>query len=806
MPLVENPEEFLAAGIGVADIIERDGELQSSKNAVPSASAARTIYDRMRKAHQKRCAAFAKIQGMIDGNPPYSRMSLARGGHQHMSNVNWRDGESIYESLALAYWSLFNDVQYVAEFTTGIGDPIQNPHFGRIVSEEFDAIIRRWDEFYDLMDQHQGDFIKFGHSFVFWPDERNWQFEVADVAQVLVPERTKNSTNQINVCCIEHTMSAQELWDIAEGEGSVKWNIPVVRQILLHCAQIKDKDQYSGDLFIELQRQIRNGDTTLDQIYNDDISLVSIYARELDGGVSRGVFHADVVTQPLGAESDWAFFSDRHYDSMAQALMLFTFTPGEKFIHGNKGIGQKIFNTIEGVTQIDNSLMDSVRRSSTVLVKTRAGRNKDLRQIQFNHGGFVDIGEAEFIQNLMGANLNSNVEAAKYFRYKLELNNNISGSSMSTPDGRPRTLGEIRMQTTKEARVQKNRIAHYYRQLDRLFREVVRKMLLSKSSYPGYDLVELWKDRCEKRGVPSEFFELNKQNEGQNGLPEHLDVRATRASGSGSQVADQIEMQTMMTLLPTFGERGRRNVLRDFVAANRGFRYIDRYLPDEDETGQPTSEDTLSSIENNQLEKGEMVVVSPDNVHAVHAPRHINRLDQLSQAFNDSVEQAAMSGSENPWLEAEGYGQYSLEEVDIAFQTIGPHTVRHLFFLQQDPTRKELAQSLVAKWAILANFGDKIANNAQQHRQKQIRDLRKQQEELAKLDMEERVKMREVEIDANVKLAKLRLDHARASQRDQLKFLLDREKIQNEKQIKRTQAMLKAAQPTDGGEQQGGGE
>ena len=567
-----------------------------------------------------------------------------------------------------------------------------------------------------------------------------------------------------------------------------KWDKEVLGRILVHTAQIEDKEQYSMQYCAELQRKIRNGDLCLDEIYNDDILMVSMLMREYDGKVSRAIFHPE-----LEGVREFAFFSDRQYDEMSEAAQFFAFTPGEPFIHGNKGIGHKMFNTIEGITQIDNSVMDAVRRASTVLVRTRTGRNRDLKKIAFHHGGFVDIGEAEFQQNLMGANLNSNVEVARYFRQKLEFNNNISGTNMANRDGKPQTLGEVRFQATKEARVQKNRIAFYYEQLDYLLRETVRKLLRSKSGYPGFKQAKIWKERCIARGVPEEFFDLNSSNVGLSGLPEHLEVSATRASGSGSQVADQIEMQTMISILPTLGERGRRAVLRDYVASIRGFRYIDRYLPLEDQTEQPTGDDSSASVENNQLEKGELVVVSPDNNHAVHAARHINRMRQIAQLFNQAEAQARQSGSETPSVDAGNFGRYSLEEVDIAFQTLGPHFTRHLLFLQQDPTRKDLATQLRAQWAVLANFGDKIANHAQEHREAEIRRIQKQQEEIANLPNEERVAMARVEMDARIKLAKLRADTARAAQSDQLKFVLERQKLSFQEEIERAKTINEIA-------------
>lgn len=785
----------MTTGTGKESIEVEDGHIAAPENVVPSAAAAKTIYERMRESHFKRARTFARIQGMIDGNPPYAPSLMKKHGMTTTSNVNWRDAEAIVDSVCLTYWSLFNDVQYIADFNTSLADDSSNAIIGETVSRHWDRIVREWPRFQEIMSENQKDLISFGSSFVTWPDEEDWRFESTDVWRFLVSEKTRNSTELIGLCAVEMVMTAQELWAIYEGleedDESSEWNKEAVGDILLHHSnykKIEGDKRYSGQILAELQTRIRNGDANIDDLYNDDIPLVSMLIRELDDSrISRGIFSPEIVV--VGGSGDWAYFSDRQYEEMSHAIQTFSFTPGEKYIHGNKGIGHRIFNTIEGITQIDNSLMDSIRRSSTVLVRSRTGRNKDFKQIQFNHGGFTDIGEAEYIQNLMGSNNGSNIEGVRYFRGKLDFNNNISGATMNNPDGKPRSLGEVQIQATKEAKVQKNRISHYYDQLDCLFREMVRKMLLAKESSAGYEFVKLWKERCIADGVPEEFFILTDSNAGQNGLPEHMTVRATRASGSGSQVADQIETRSMMTLLPTLGERGRQNVLSDFVAAHRGHQYIDRYLPDEDRQQQPVGDDTIASIENNQLEKGELVIVSPDNNHAIHGPRHIERMDQIATIFNEAEDAARNAGSKTPSVDAGQFGQYSLEEVDVAFQTLGPHFVRHLLFLQQDPTRAALAQSLARKWAILANFGDKIAHNAQEHRVAKMRELQEQQEELDALDGEERIEQRKLEIELSLKEQKLRGEMQLAANRDQLKFVLERQKVSFENQIKKAKAI-----------------
>ena len=102
-----------------------DGNLEAPVNVIASESAARVVYDRLMHSHAKRCWNYERIQGLLDGNPPYSPRAMQEAGLADMSNVNWKDGDAVYKSVALAYWSLFNDVENIAEFKVDFGEVFQ---------------------------------------------------------------------------------------------------------------------------------------------------------------------------------------------------------------------------------------------------------------------------------------------------------------------------------------------------------------------------------------------------------------------------------------------------------------------------------------------------------------------------------------------------------------------------------------------------------------------------------------------------------------------------------------------------------
>jgi hypothetical protein len=723
----------------------------------------------------QRCHTYERIQGMLNGNPPYNPHAMAAAGLTDMANVNWKDGDAIYRSIALAYWSLFNEVKSVIDIKVSLSDDEgQNTEWSSIMSEEWDKIIRSWPNFIKHMSVHQGQMLRFGLSLIIWPDERDWRFKPINAKSFMLPDQTRNDLDDLTLIAIENKYSAQYLWEIYDNLQDSKghWNRDALGEILFQLANIPDDESRDTLDCNDLQERIRNGDFYYSDLYNDDITMVSILSKEYDDDkITHHIIHRSITTE------EFPYFYNRQYANIREAVKYFTFTPGEEHVHGSKGVGHNIFSPVEAITHLDCSVLDQARRAGSLLIKSGPTRGQDERQVRFVHGGVIDVGEAEIQQNTMGNNVAQTVEVSRYFKEKTFTNNNISGNDPGFPDKNIRSSNrQSQLQVLKEAKVQKNQIAHYYEQLDHFFIELIRKMLMSKSGYPGYDYVQTWKEACIERGVPEQIFDARSAKKNPNGLPTYLGVAATRSSGSGSQIADQLTMQRVMEVLPTMGERGKINALMDYIAAFRGHEYVERYFPPEDRQRQPTGDDTIASIENNQQSDGKQVIVSPDNNHLIHATNHMRIMVEVMQAYQQDP-QAQINEDTN-----------ILQYADKLMGVTGPHFVKHLFFASQDPTIRADVQQLNAQWAVVANFGDQIAMNANRQREAELAELQRQQQaiqEQADQNTPEHIKARG---DIELKQRKLEAQIQRDRVRDRNKFALAAEQLRSSSQLARAKA------------------
>lgn len=844
MEKIINPHnQFFGQG-AMDGVTEIDGKPEAPQRSIPTAQAALAIYRRLRDNNLKRVGTYQKIQGMLDGNPPYNPAKMVKAGLTDMCNVNWKDGEALYRSAALAYWSLFNQVEFIAEFHVTLEEPkageqatgdgytpdafaeremagdaarnaellaqtgsggeagispemediasrtstgaaarkaasAQNAEYGRILSEEWNRVIRSWPSFNRRMNFHQGELLKFGLNAIIWPDERDWRFTPVSVRDFVVPDETENDIERIDLICIEKSYSARYLWDVYEkarhNPGGV-WNADVLGDLLVRLAHVSDQSPYMTDRVdpLLLQNRLRQGDLYYDAIYNDDIRLISIFVKEYDDEkFSHIMIHPELMLE------DFLYFNYKQYTNISEAFTYFTFSPGEEKLHSNKGLGHSIFAAVEAITQLDCSLLDQAKRGGSLLLRSNPGRGADDRQVKFAPGGIVDLGECEVAQNTLGANVQAIAETSQYFRRKILENNNISGFDASTADRDAQQATVVQMQVSREARIQRNVISHYYDGLDRFFREIVRKMLHSKPSYPGYEYVKSWKNACIKRGVPEEVFEIGDELT-PDGLPVHLNVSATRSAGSGSQAADIMEMQLIMSLLPQLGQRGRIAAMQDYIAAARGWRYKDRYMPVEDRDDQPTGHDTIASLENNQLSDGKQVTVSPDNNHLIHAQNHIRMMQEWMQMYQQD--------SEALWEDTT-----LLQKVHEVYSVAGPHFVKHLLILSQDPINKAAYKQLNAQWAEIANFGDMIAHNAMAQREADMQRAQEAQmleQQQREMNTPEQIKARGL---VQVQDMKARADIERDKYRDSMRFALDMERLRQGTEVARRKSAAEIA-------------
>jgi len=746
------------------------GKFEAPQNIISNPTAAKALYYIYRADHLKRIALYAQIEGLIAGNPPYDPVDLAQNGLSHIANFNPLDARALYERGALAYWNLLNQAQTVSHFTIRGEDP-QLVSWAQTMSFHWDRVVRKWPSFATQVNTMTGQLVKFGISPIVWSDERDWTWRTIELSKFFVSDQALSDIEQLTSVFVETTYTAQYLWEIyseyQNKKDETNWNLDELGKFLVFKANsfAKLNNQQIVDM-MDLQRRLQNGDIGYDVLFNDDIRIVSQLQQEYDGKITHFMF------DPTYAECEnFLYEASNQYEDLGEALSIFTMSPGEFTIHSNRGLGHKIFSGCQAMMQLDCSIIDMARMSSTPLIKNPATGVQDFSTIRFISGVPTDIGMADFVQNQLGANIEQLIGASQYMLNKINYNSANSGDDPGSPD---RNVGSIapsqaRMKAFKEFAVLKNNIAHFYSQFDNVIANMTVKMLHSKQGYPNYKYVKEWKDLCMADGVPEVIFETKgaKTNE----MPRHLEVRATRVAGDGSQLALIMALEAFAPSVAALGAEGQRNYLKQLTTALFGRDYIPAFLGNE-EPDESAGGASLAAVENAIMRSGESPVFSPDNEQRSHVAIHLALGTQVIEEIQ----------------------QQNLDIVlaDKIFNVLIPHGAEHMQAIANNPYDAGFLGTVKKPWEQISEYARLNRKNAGQklkaELQKKQKAAEQQQEVMSDIQRKDAVAQADIQRKGLESTEKM----ARAQEQSDTRASLSKEKIQKDAENKRLEIQLDA--------------
>lgn len=763
--------------------MNEQGELVAPDNIISTVHAARAVHSRYRQDHAKRIYFYSLIQGLIGGNPPYDPVELRQHGLAHISNFSTLDGTSLYEKAGLAYWNLLNQTEHIVKFKLKL--PPDIPERGDaakwqdIMARNWDYVVRHWKSFTAQMNMLSAQLVLFGTSPVVWPDEQDWQWEVTELSKFFIEDMASTDVSRHTAVCIESYTTVQDLFEIYmeykdtdpdDPNFKGPWNKNELADLLKHVASGTDRTTGSWPDMLELKKKWQNGDIASGVLFTDSVRLVTLLYKEYDGKISQYRFHRDFDS------GNFLFAVDRQYECMEDALVIFTVQPGEFTIHGNKGIGHKIFSMVQAKNQLDCSLVDMAKWASTPIIKNPVSGYQEIDTIRFTPGTITNIGSSEFVNNTLSQNMDNVIGVSQYLDGKLQFNLATSGDDPAVPDADTgsKAPAELRTIAYKEWGVLKNSIAHFYNHSDALFATMFKRMWYAKEGYPHYKFVEEWKNLCMEDGVPEQIFTMNTdpKEAGLNGLPRHIQIKASRVAGDGSTLARIMGLQGMSVLVGDLGPKAVREYKRQYIAAHMGDDYIEPFMQDE-ETGDETSGGaSLAAVENNCMEDGKGVVFSLDNEHKAHFSMHMSLASRI-------IEQVTVQ-------EMDAMG------ADKVFTVLVPHLREHFQAIASSPFAGSFVEQVQGSYGQVEKYAQLMRKNATAMMQKELKDQEKEKEKMQSAQMEEQRKNMTTQADIDRKNYDTAKKNERADKANVTRGRIMEKKVATDAAIKEKKIVLDA--------------
>lgn len=680
---------------------------------IPSPQIANAVWQSYRQSHFNRIILYAEIDGLVGGNPPYNPEELRAAGLQHVSNFNDMSAGAVIDRACLAYWNLLYSAMNLVTFVIRLEDP-EAPNAAKIMSEEWtEVVVECWPSFLVNLAALMTQLVKLGISPAFFPDERDPRWRVIQLNRFYVPDQAQSDIDMMTSWAVETEYTLQYLWQVYKefkdaDKDSTPWDTDELGRLLVQLSNGNTQNSNNVRDVADFERRMLDGDVSYSNFYSDKIRLVSLFQKEYDGKITHMMFYPHFLEG-----SNTFLFREEQYDSVQDALVLFTMNPGSYTIHGNRGVGHKIFSLAQAKIQADCSLVDMIKFSSTPIIKSSSSNTGDIDQIKFFPGVPTNIGSAEFVDSNLGSNINNVVGGVEYLSRLIQFNLTYSGSDPASPDPDSGSISpsQARLMAFQEFGVLKNNIQHFYSVADRLFQNMTVKILESKEGDPGHIMLKKWKERCLAKGVPEEMFATSDKAEYGAGMPKHLKVTATRAAGHGSQVGLLIALQELNPFVGTFGPREEKEFMRLLITATLGSEFIPAFMQESDDVDEVAGGASLAGVENAIIQMGKSPIFSKDNAHRSHFAVHMALMTQVVQLANQQ--------------------QMDAVAADAIFTVAVPHIGEHLQALSQSVFSQQFYSEAKPQYDQLVRYATLNKKNAEKVAQAQIK---KEQEDQAATD------------------------------------------------------------------------
>lgn len=723
-----------AADLDIQSVTDTGG---AAKNRIKHLAAALHIFSREKEIHKPDAIRRARIKGMINGNPPYDQYRLEELGLGYMINVNFQEMRAILDAKAAAHYELFFEVPTLIELKQIFGkDPNDMvADYGQIIAEEFTKMCFDWSGFLPFMDKTRRESDAFGLGVGGFRDKFDWRPRAFNSGSFLTTKHAEMDIEKVPYAFLRDPTQVGEIFRMALDNPEVAskdgWNIKQVRRLMKKVFSKQatgddTTDKYQTSMWESIEQQIRNNDfIEYERVQFEYIDLCHLLVREIDDGkISHYIFDE-------GAEQgdDFLFVADRTYDNMSQALWWLPYNNGDGYLHSVRGLASMVEHHCDLSNRYLGRVFDAGFTSSSLLLQPNGP--VDMSQLQLIRMGVITIipHQVKAIQSSFQPNVGQLIQLRDLSSSIMRNNTGIyrQNPELMAEQQSQKTAYQVSQEVAREARAEKSNIAYDYDQVEKLYREMFRRVtnrdyLESSIDRPGLKEAQKFVLRCVNRGVPYELLTT----------PDAFDVYATRAMGLGSWGVKLDLSNQVLNMQGMLDEQGRINAIRNWLAVRVGYRNVDQYKPLQNRDSIPSNETSIATLENNDMLEGSAVPVGADQGHVIHINTHIQPALGLIRTFQDTQGQGVRVEKTIPYL-----------------QQLLPHVQSHIQYLSVDPTRADYIKQVMEVLKMLSDFAQQLMKQ-----QKNIDQQNQAQEEFNQQQLQQAQDILQNH-DAAVKLAEI---------------------------------------------------
>ena len=638
-----------------------EGEIPTSRIEDPEA--ATRIYNTFWEADRIRRRNRAEIQAMLDGVPPYDEEELKATGQGDRANINFGEGEALLESAMAGYVDLLNSVERLVSFKTTFGDPSQRYEWEQIISEEMTRMLRNWPRYTSQFLLLANHFVGHGVGILYFDDEIDWRWKVSGLGDFLIPNRTFACEEDIEVAIARRSYQVHQLFAFIQDEEiatATGWNVEETKKSIMNAVNSGVTAARFTD-WEQLRVQLKSNDLTLGYAGASEVKVIHLWNREFDGTISH------LVSLEDGSNKEFLCQRISPFKNVAEAFTIFTFGIGTNgYYHSIRGLGYKIYPQIQASNRLRCQFFDGSMLSSSLMVQPES--EDALNDLNLFYYGPYSIlpPKMKVIERAVPNLANNVVPMLADLNATIQNKTGSYQTQTSMPSGKEKTKFEVQAQLSQGAKLSSAALNLFYEPWQRHLKEVVRRITrpMYLPTEPGGDEVNGFIQKCTTRGVPIEaIYSIDLDT-----------VVAVKAIGAGSETNRLLAFDDFMQMMSAFDDTGKRNVLRDRVAARVGYDQVNRYIQPIGAENRPLPDEKVAELENNSMSLNQVVTVKQNENHLIHARVHGQLLGQMIQQIDQ--------------------GQMALEQAVQPLVNLVQHQTQHIQSIQTDTTVEQEVAAL----------------------------------------------------------------------------------------------------------------
>lgn len=679
----------------------------------------------------KRSLKRARVNGLVDGNPPYKNDVLKKAGRAEACNVNWGTARAYLEASSGSFYDLSSEAPSTITFKTAYGNDEQREQWSNDASECANEIFRKnavWDYHMQLS---QWQMVLHGKGPFLFEDGYRVFPRAVRAGEFMVPEFTESETSEWEVCVVQVMYRPVKLFDFIRNEKAATtagWNVKYTQDVIRNALDIRQQNGILYD-WEWYQQELKNNSLT----YYDDSKvcrLAFVFWKEFDGTITEAIVERDTAS---GLVTKYLYFSRGKYAQFSHCVHPMYFDRGNGgYDHSVTGLGVKMYSAMEFENRTLCNMADKMFSPKTLFKPTTAEASQRFSLAHLGDYASVPYGW-DIVQNPIQGMMGELVAGHELLNEVMQQNLSMYRQPIQPQtSGNPPTKFQKQMEAAFMSALNKTQYSRYYQQLDALYTEMWRRLANPNST-------DKWamefQEKCKGKGVPVEA--LNR--------PAY--VGATRVVGQGSAFMRKQAIDSIFPIAGAISEEGRVNLINDKIAAEAGQAAVSRYNPTK-KTPLATDQQAEAMLWVSAMKQGIAPIMTSSQNAVTFAATFLNAAVQSLGSLQKGADP---------------------HEVLAFLEIAGPAIAAYLARFGKDPTRQQIHEQMSEQWKKLA----KATDDLKKAMMKQAQDQKAQQQKTQQALTDEQIKSRKAQADISIKVAKTKAQLQQSGEKHRMKMRQD---------------------------------